>query len=82
MLNKNDYKNIINHYKKFNLPMSIKNFFFKKNINKILSFMQKDKKNKNSKINLILLKNIGNADYNYYFKSSKIYKFLNKELIN
>jgi 3-dehydroquinate synthase/shikimate kinase/3-dehydroquinate synthase len=81
-LNKNDYQNIINHYKKFNLPMSIKNFFFKKNINKILSFMQKDKKNKNSKINLILLKNIGNVDYNYYFKSSKIYKFLNKELIN
>ena len=62
--------------------MNIKNFFFKKNINKILSFMQKDKKNKNSKINLILLKNIGNVDYNYYFKSSKIYKFLNKELIN
>ena len=81
-LNKNDYQNIINHYKKFNLPMNIKNFFFKKNINKILSFMQKDKKNKNSKINLILLKNIGNVDYNYYFKSSKIYKFLNKELIN
>ena len=81
-LNKNDYQNIINHYKKFNLPMNIINFFFKKNINKILSFMQKDKKNKNSKINLILLKNIGNADYNYYFKSSKIYKFLSKELIN
>jgi len=81
-VNKNDYQNIINHYKKFNLPKNIKNFFFKKKIYKILSFMQKDKKNKNSKINLILLKNIGNVDYNYYFKSSKIYKFLNKELIN
>jgi len=44
--------------------------------------MQKDKKNINNKINLVLLKKIGNVTYNSQFKNTKIYKFLNKELIN
>ena len=56
-LNKNDYEKIRNHFKKFNLPMNILKYFTKKNINQILFYMQKDKKNKNNNINLILLKN-------------------------
>ena len=82
IIKKNDYIKIINHFKKFNLFMEIKKEFFKKNINKILSFMKKDKKNNNNKINLVLLNKIGKATYNYQFKVPIIYKFLNKELIN
>jgi len=81
-IKKADYKKIINHYKKINLPMKIKNFFSKKNINKILSFMRKDKKNSNSKINLVLLKKIGNVNYNCQFNDTAIYRFFCKELIN
>ena len=39
--------------------MSIKTKFIKKNINKIIYFMKKDKKNLNKKINLILIQEIG-----------------------
>ena len=81
-MKKNDYIKIISHFKKFNLLMEIKKEFLKKNINKILSFMIKDKKNNNNKINLVLLNKIGKATYNYQFKVPVIYKFLNKELIN
>ena len=38
-----------------NLPTK-KIIFSKKDLNKLLTFMKKDKKNKNNKINLILLK--------------------------
>ena len=49
----------LQHYIKLNLPMEIKKKFKKKEINRIISFMKKDKKNLNNKINLILLKEIG-----------------------
>ena len=77
-----NYKKIINHFNKFNLPRNISAFFSRKDINKILSFMQKDKKNKNEKINLILLKKISKVDCNKLFEKNEIYKFFNKELIN
>ena len=47
------------HYVKLKLPMSMGKIFKKKEINKIIYFMQKDKKNVDNKINLILLKEIG-----------------------
>ena len=53
---------IVNHYKKLNLPINIKNYYSIKNIKNILSFMKKDKKNNNNKINLVLLKKIGNVN--------------------
>jgi 3-dehydroquinate synthetase len=43
--------------------------------------MKSDKKNNSSKINLILIKNIGKIILNLKFKEFKIKKFLNKELI-
>ena len=81
-INKNDYKKIIDHYKKFKLPMNVKKFFSKKNINKILSFMKKDKKNNNNKINLVLLKKIGIVNYNCQTTELALYRFFSKELIN
>ena len=80
-MNKNDYARILSHYNKLKLTIEIKNFFSRKDTNKILSFMQKDKKNYNNKINLILLKKIGNAVHSLQFSRKKIYKFIKKELI-
>jgi len=44
--------------------------------------MKKDKKNNNNKINLVLLKKIGNVNYNCQFNDTSIYNFFFKELIN
>ena len=77
-----DYKLIKNHLIKLNLPNKINKYFSKKNINKILSYMHKDKKNKNKKINLVMINKIGKVNYNSYFENKVIRKFLNIELSN
>jgi len=66
------------HYLSLNLPMKIKKFFKKKEINKIIYFMKKDKKNLNEKINLILIKKIGKTTQpnSFAVNSSEIKKFL------
>ena len=81
-IKKNDYKKIIHHYKKLNLPMNVKKKFSGKNIKKILSFMKKDKKNNSSNINLVLLNKIGSVNFNCQFTDSKINRFLKIELVN
>ena len=77
-----DYKLIKNHLINLNLPNKINKYFSKKNINKILSYMHKDKKNKNRKINLVMINKIGKVNYNSYFENKVIRKFLNIELSN
>ena len=52
---------IAKHYHSLNLPINIKKVFRKNEINKIVYFVKKDKKNLNNKINLILIKKIGKA---------------------
>ena len=81
-ISKNDYQKIINHFKKNNLPMNINEFFLKKDIDKILSFMKKDKKNNNKKINLVLLSKIGQVNYNCQFTDLSLRKFFQRELVN
>jgi 3-dehydroquinate synthetase len=44
--------------------------------------MNKDKKNKNKKINLVLINKIGKVSYNSYFENKVIKKFFNIELSN
>jgi len=78
----NDYKLIKNHLINLNLPNKINKYFSKKNINKILSYMHKDKKNKNRKINLVMINKIGKVNYNSYFENKVIKKFLNIEFIS
>ena len=56
ILKKEDFNIIKNHYKKFNLPKNIKNYFEKEDVDKIVKFMKSDKKNYNNKINLIIIK--------------------------
>ena len=81
ILNPTDFKLIENHLIHLNLPRNINKFFSKKNLNKILSFMKKDKKNNTKKINLILLKKIGLPIHGLQFTEKKINIFLKKELI-
>ena len=54
-----DLDAIRKHYIDLNLPMKFNKIFHKNEVNKIIFFMTKDKKNINKKINLILLKKIG-----------------------
>jgi 3-dehydroquinate synthase/shikimate kinase/3-dehydroquinate synthase len=82
LLSKNDYISIINHITKVNLPSKIEKFFKIKDLNKILSFMLKDKKNNTNKINLVLLKRIGSPIINKEYKKISLSVFLRRELKN
>jgi len=76
-----EFNLIENHLKKLNLSGNVNKIFSIKNLNKILSFMKKDKKNNTNKINLVLLKKIGDPVYKDQFDEKKINLFLRKELI-
>ncbi|WP_440908751.1 3-dehydroquinate synthase [Candidatus Pelagibacter sp.] len=82
ILKKNDYDLILNHYSKMNLPSNIKQYFKKRDINKLIRFMQNDKKNMSKDINLILLNSIGKVNHKNKFKVDKLKNFFNKELNN
>jgi 3-dehydroquinate synthase len=79
---KNDYRSIINHISKTYLPSKINKFFKIRDLNKILSFMVKDKKNNSDKINLVLLKKIGYPMIDRKYNKNNLAKFLKNELIN
>ncbi len=81
ILNKKDYKQIINHINNLKIPVNLNFYFKKKDINLIIKYMKSDKKNNSSKINLILIKKIGKAILNLKYSQSKIKKFLIDELI-
>jgi len=81
ILNVVDFMLIENHLKKLKLPRDISMYFSRKNLNQILSFMKKDKKNNTKKINLVLLKKIGSPIHKLHFPDSKINLFLKQELI-
>tara|TARA_Y100000741_G_C17845270_1_gene392359 strand:- start:242 stop:535 length:294 start_codon:yes stop_codon:yes gene_type:complete len=82
MISKKDYQVILKHYKRVNLPSKITKYFSLKDIDKILSFMIKDKKNNSDKINLILLKKIGLPTIDNTYRKNYLKLFLKKELIN
>ena len=77
-----EYQKIINHISNAKLPNNIRKYFLSKNLNLILKFMSKDKKNTSDKINLILLKKIGSTVINKEFTRLEIKTFLKKELAN
>ena len=82
ILQQNEYSLIINHILKSNLPSSINKFFNLKDLNKILSFMLKDKKNNSDKISLVLLKKIGSPLINKEYSKKSLGLFLKNELSN
>ena len=71
------------HYISLKLPMNINKIFKRKELNKIIFFMKKDKKNMNEKINLILLHKIGKATKpkKISLNGNEIKKFLNNYYI-
>tara|TARA_Y100000590_G_scaffold59357_1_gene62977 strand:+ start:3508 stop:4620 length:1113 start_codon:yes stop_codon:yes gene_type:complete len=82
LLSLKDFNLINNHYDSLNLPKNIKKFFNRKDVKKIIKFMIKDKKNFNSKLNLILLEKIGKTikPGKYLTSIEKVRKFLNFKL--
>ena len=81
-LKKNEYQLISDHIVNSNIPCSLKKFFKIRDLNKILSFMTKDKKNNSSKINLVLLKKIGTPIFNKEYPKKNLQKFLKNYLRN
>ena len=82
LLSKKEFELIKNHLIKFKLPIELKKKISSKKINRVVSFMQKDKKNNTKKINLILLKKIGQPVLNLNSETKKIHSFLKGELMN
>ena len=82
LLDEIHYNSIINHILKTKLPSSINRFFKLRDLNKILSFMLKDKKNNSDRINLVLLKKIGKPLINQTFNKKRLKLFLKNELRN
>ncbi len=77
-----NYIKILKHIRSAKLPSNIKDYFSYKDLNKILKFMSKDKKNFTKNINLILLKKTGSSVIDKEYNIIKIKEFLKKELIN
>ena len=82
LIEKKEYTSIINHIYNSKLPSSINKYFKKKDLNKILNFMTKDKKNNSQKINLVLLKKIGSPIINREYSKKRLGLFLKNELRN
>ena len=75
ILNSNDAKLISKHIYKISGKFSLKNFFKKTSIKKIIKFMATDKKNSDDKVNLITIKKIGDVNFYNKFSLKKIEKF-------
>ena len=75
----NEFSLIKKHYFSLKLLMNINKVFKRNEINKIIYFMKRDKKNIDEKINLILLNKIGKTTRpkEFSLKSSEIRNFLN-----
>ena len=80
LLKNKEHNLIINHISNSNLPSKINKFFNLKDLNKILSFMLKDKKNNSDKISLVLLKKIGSPLINKDYNKKTVANFLKTEL--
>ena len=82
LINYKEFNSIIEHLKKSKLPINIKDYFSFRDIDKIIYFMTKDKKNNSDKIKLILLKRIGKTEIKKEFSKEILKSFLKRELIN
>ena len=82
LIQRQDYRSILKHVSNANLPSKINKYFKIKDLNKILSFMTKDKKNNSNKISLVLLKKIGYPIINREYQKNILSKFLKNELEN
>ena len=82
LLSKDEFELIKNHLIQFKLPIELRKKISSSKLSNMVSFMKKDKKNNTKKINLVLLKKIGQPILNLNFETKKIHSFLKGELIN
>ena len=82
LLSKDEFELIKNHLIQFKLPIELRKKISSSKLNNMVSFMKKDKKNNTKKINLVLLKKIGQPILNLNFENKKIHSFIKGELIN
>ena len=78
ILSTKEFVLIREHYLDLNLPRDFKKKFKKKDINKIINFVKKDKKNLNERINLIFINKIGSVTRpgKYNISKNEFRKFL------
>ena len=81
-LSSNEYNLIKKHIQNSKLPLNLSKFFSLKDLNKILNFMTKDKKNDSNKINLVLIKKIGIPIIDRKYKPEELSLFLKNSLMN
>ncbi len=81
-IKKTEYSLVIKHLINSKLPYNIKKYFSLKDLEKILSFMMKDKKNYSDNISLIILRKIGSPLISKNYTKNILRNFLRKELIN
>jgi len=82
LINHREFESTRKHLNNSHFPISIKNYFKIKEINKIISFMVRDKKNNSKNIKLMLIKKIGGPIIEKEFTRGNIKLFLGKILIN
>ena len=75
-----DYLMISSHINKLNKLLKTRKLFKKKDISKIINFMRSDKKNIDKKINLILIKSIGNTTIKNFYTAEEIKFFINYQI--
>ena len=81
-IKKNEVNSILTHISESKMPCKLRNYFSIQDLNKILSFMIKDKKNSSNRINLILLRKIGSPIINNQYNTNKLKLFMKQELSN
>ena len=82
LINDKEFYSAIKHLNNSHFPISIKSYFSAKKVNRIVSFMMRDKKNNSKNIKLMLIKKIGGPIIEKEFTSVRIKPFLRKLLIN
>ena len=82
IISNKEHKIINKHMENEKLYQDVNEYFQKKHINKILSFMAQDKKNDFNKINLVLIKKIGIPIITKNFNKKHLKDFFQKQLIN
>ena len=77
-----EFDSALKHLNNSHFPISIKNYFSIREIDRVVSFMKRDKKNNSQNIKLMLIKKIGGPIIEKEFSHTVIKFFLKKRLIN
>ena len=81
-ISKKEFNFVSKHFDNSKFPTSIKSYFSLKDVDKIISFMMRDKKNTSKRIKLMLIKKIGGPIIEKEFTYTIIKKFIQKNLMN